>query len=358
VSQGTTRDHASSGALQLPSALAQVLGRWVYASDRAIVVGNRAGIVEWANQAWTRITGRSRAETVAKPVADFLIEADIDVDLVDFVQASFARGARCEVELPFTTPDGKRSWFHLTVDPVRNVLGEVGEFVAVAEDISARKQRELAQGQKPPARREILPTPSSGELLAGCAMEHVDLTELCEARMHLLAADLQPHTHLDLVLQRNLPRVLVDRVQVGQALTHLLRSGARAMGSDWGTLSVTTQLIDSEGGQAIPSETFPGRFVAHGLGRFPYAAVEIHDTGPSLPLPARASQADRATTSRPDATGNGSQTTATSWADERRADERSAMLSVARTILRVHDGELLVDSAPGCGTRVLVLLPV
>jgi signal transduction histidine kinase len=129
------------------------------------------------------------------------------------------------------------------------------------------------------------------------------------------------------------------------------------MGSDWGTLSVTTQLVDSDcdgnGRQMIPSETFPGRVVAHGLSRFPYAALEIHDTGPSLSPGVRAILAGPRAMRDPGATGSGDRS-----ADVDLPDERSGALCVARTVLRAHDGELLVDSAVGCGTRALVLLPV
>ena len=126
---------------EVPASVERKLASGARQSERAIVVGNRAGVHEWAHDAWTRITGRSRATTLSQPVGDFLVEAEIDIDLVDFVQASFLRGSPCEVELPFTTPEGQALWIHLKVDPIRDRFGEVSEFVAVAGGGGGRDTR-------------------------------------------------------------------------------------------------------------------------------------------------------------------------------------------------------------------------
>jgi PAS domain S-box-containing protein len=114
------------------------------ASEDAIVVGNRAGIVEWANDAWTRMTGRAIDETVHKPVTHFLERANIDRSVLDFVQANFVTGKHCVVELPFESEEAGARWIHLEVDPYRDALGEVSDFVAVATDITERREAELA----------------------------------------------------------------------------------------------------------------------------------------------------------------------------------------------------------------------
>ena len=44
----------------------------------ARVVGNLAGVVEWANEAFERLSGIPLCETLGKPVSRFLERAGID----------------------------------------------------------------------------------------------------------------------------------------------------------------------------------------------------------------------------------------------------------------------------------------
>ena len=46
-----------SGGDGLPAEIERKLVAGARQSDRAMVVGNRAGVIEWANDAWTRVTG-------------------------------------------------------------------------------------------------------------------------------------------------------------------------------------------------------------------------------------------------------------------------------------------------------------
>ena len=144
LGEGTFSMQGTSNDARVAASIADKLALRALRSDDAIVVGNRAGIVEWANAAWTRITGHGLDETVHKPVTHFLDQADIDRSVLDFVQAHFVAGKRCVVELPFEAAEGGPRWIHLEVDPYRDAMGEVSEFVAVATDITERREAELA----------------------------------------------------------------------------------------------------------------------------------------------------------------------------------------------------------------------
>ena len=62
----------------IPESIERKLATGARQSDRAIVVGNRAGVIEWANDAWTRVAGYSLQESIDKPVSGFLEDIDID----------------------------------------------------------------------------------------------------------------------------------------------------------------------------------------------------------------------------------------------------------------------------------------
>ena len=87
-------------------------------SDNAIALGNRAGIIEWANPAWTRVTGHALDRFTGKPVGDFLERIDLEPDVVDFVGGCFREKKVCEIDLPLTTPAGASIWVHLRVEPL------------------------------------------------------------------------------------------------------------------------------------------------------------------------------------------------------------------------------------------------
>ena len=76
--------------------------------SRARVTGNRAGVVEWANEAFGRLTGIPLAETVNKPVTRLLDRAGIELEVVEFVAEDFFAGRRCRIERPFERSDGRR----------------------------------------------------------------------------------------------------------------------------------------------------------------------------------------------------------------------------------------------------------
>ena len=98
------------------------------------MVGNRAGVVEWAGDAWPRLTGFPLAETLDKPITHFLAQADLEVGLVDFVAQHFLEGRSCTVALPFDTFDGRTLDVQLDVEPLRDEDGEISRFVAVVRE--------------------------------------------------------------------------------------------------------------------------------------------------------------------------------------------------------------------------------
>ena len=61
----------------IPPGVARKLTRSAAGNTNAIVVGNRAGVIEWANDAWTRVTGYALDESISKPVHSFLRTVDV-----------------------------------------------------------------------------------------------------------------------------------------------------------------------------------------------------------------------------------------------------------------------------------------
>jgi PAS domain S-box-containing protein len=116
----------------LADAIAQARIEGAESSDHAMIIGDQTGIVEWANAAWSQITGIPPCETLQKPITHFLEVAEINLELVDFVAQHFLAGRTCMVEFPFETFDQHEIQVHLEVRPIRRAAGELDGFLAVA----------------------------------------------------------------------------------------------------------------------------------------------------------------------------------------------------------------------------------
>ncbi len=367
--------------------------------DEALAVGNRAGIVEWTNSAWRRITGWALEDVVGKPVGHMLDAVGLEPDVLDFIQSRFVAGMRAAVEVPVETPDGRLVHIHLEVEPIADDSGEIAHFVAVATDVSARRQAELdiernrrpettgegSRAGSPEARiaaaegfaarsiaalrrvqslcLEIERTTAIGlldefgvrsvrerataavdatlELIERASADPaapgpVDLGESVQRSLRRVERTRPDRVQLDVVLAPGLPRVRVDARELAEAIERLMTAGLRALDGNWDTLSVTTGI--TQPGLPLVSPVHFQSFAGSLREEASRCFVEIHDTGATIP------------------------------SDELRRlrggvfpfprSERLAEMLEIRARLHECGVEMDVSSTPGCGTRVLVLIPI
>lgn len=298
--------------------------------EKAVAVGNRAGVVEWANAAWSRVTGYALEDAIAKPIGDLLDIAGIESDVIGFVRQRFERGEPCEIELPLEPPSGEQRWIHVSVESLRDRFGEVSHFAAIAWDVTAEKHRAAetpAIVPTMPARAQRDATPLQ--------LSTTDVSALVRDVLNEHETDGAPRTAFDLALPGELPWVGVDRELVGDAVAGLVRDAVAAIGDEWGTVSLNTGVVQSEG--LFVSPTYPRNCLVRGLPEGHYVYIEIHDTG--LPVDRTAVSALSGVELPASAKG------------------RVARLAAARLLLQDHGGELRVDADAGFGTRAILLFP-
>ena len=240
--------HASNS--MIPPGVARKLARGADGNENAIVVGNRAGVIEWANDAWTRVTGYALDESISKPVLSFLRNVDVGPGIVDFVADCFRQGKICEVEVPLTTPKGEFLWIQLRVEPLRDAGGEVSDFIAIATDISERKR-----------------------VQASSEVAEIDLSVLAARAAQTHGSVLGSCTDFDLVLADDLPLVLADASLVEGLIGRLICRAAVDVGEGWGTVSLLTGVLGARPGPLFTGDLFQGLHGGH------YAFLEVHDTG-------------------------------------------------------------------------------
>jgi PAS domain S-box-containing protein len=291
-------------------------GRWVgeklaasaRLSDDAIALGSRAGIIEWANPAWARVTGHALDRFTSKPVGDFLEQIDLEPDVVDFVGSCFREKKVCEIDLPLTTPAGANIWVHLRVEPLLDTSGEVSDFLVVARDITERKQ---------------------AESLAGVAMVDLSTLALEMARLHMDV--LGPMTDYDLALAEDIPSILANESLLEGLIGRLICRAAESMRRGWGALSLSTGLLGDGEGPLYRGNPFRG--LPHGQ----YAYLEVHDTGSSP--------------------GTGAHQVVEEPFLSSRFPGYSMRIATARLLLQNQGGEIRLQSSVWDGTSVVLLLP-
>lgn len=130
--------------LPASASLARKLALLAARTDSAIVVGDANGAVEWVNAAWSRMTGQPAGQAIGKPMLALLADSEIDGAAVRFVRARLERGEPARLELGLSSRSGERRWVDLEVLPAPSEDGARLEFVAIATDITERRQAQTA----------------------------------------------------------------------------------------------------------------------------------------------------------------------------------------------------------------------
>jgi signal transduction histidine kinase len=327
--------------------------------------------------------------------------------VIEYIEARYLAGRRAVVELPIETPSGDALWIHLEVDPYRDASGDITDFVCIATDITDRRLAELAleRHDRRPAGRldeeapvdlqplahvardaacvdtfvvdaidavgvlgrvleriealeaQPLAEPSMARLEA-LRLEHArarrvvsrldrsmrgavstssatDLSALLRSSARSLLGEIPSRVTIDTAFEEAPRLAIVDAGRVSELVLDLMRSAFDAIGDEWGVVSLTTGT--TRPGEPLHSPTYYRAFGGTLRDSEPRAFVEIHDTAATL------APAEMARLAEPLLPVSGSR--------------RVQALLRARTLLAAMGAELHVGSVPGCGTRVLILLP-
>ena len=158
-----------------------------------------------------------------------------------------------------------------------------------------------------------------------------DLSELVEEMSHLLRASISKTVTLNLQAARDLPPIKADPGQIQQIVMNLIVNASEAIGDTPGVVTVITDFaectVEDLKQSRLKEKPAPGRFVF----------LEVRDTGCGM---------DEATMDRlfdPFFTT--------------KFTGRGLGLAAASGIITGHGGAIMVESKPGRGTSIRVLLP-
>jgi PAS domain S-box-containing protein len=356
-------------------------------ANSAILRWTRDGTITFCNEYAQAFFGYSQDEIVGRHVSILVPERDsTGTDLTGLIQSIVDHPEQhADVVNQNVCCDGRRAWMTWTNKAILDDQGQVAEILAIGTDITARKQAEEALRASEEQLRQAQKMEAVGRLAGGVAHDlnntltaifgYLDLVRCQLPPRHAVSASLDGLEHAaqqaagvtrgllafsgrtsptkrTLALDGLLPEtirmlrhmlpasieivadvppdptlaVYADPTQIQQVLINLALNARDAM-SEGGRLSIT--LSES---QETPDSAYiaPARL----------ARITVRDTGVGIPpeVCARIFEPFFTTKTRGQGTGLG--------------------LAIVHGILRDHGGRIEVESTPGHGTAMTVLLPV
>ncbi len=120
----------------------RLLGAALDAADNAMMVTDAHAVIEWANPAFSRLSGYTLAELVGRRPQELLSSGQQRPDVYAQMWRTILAGEVWRGEMTNRRPDGTHYHVAHTVTPLVDDEGHPRHFIAVTEDISARKRQE------------------------------------------------------------------------------------------------------------------------------------------------------------------------------------------------------------------------
>jgi PAS domain S-box-containing protein len=204
--------------------------------------------------------------------------------------------------------------------------------LALAEMSPAAPQRESIDEIRQAAKRaaeltnQMLAYSGKGRFV----IKPIDLNEIVGEMGHLLEASIPKSVRLSYELEDDLPPVEVDIAQIRQVVMNLVTNASEAIGDRVGNVRLATALVEVE------RDEMTDAYVDQGFRPGRYVQLEVADDGCGMDEETRRRLFDPFFTTKTSGRGLG--------------------LAAVLGIVRGHRGGIRLDSRPGEGTRIRVLL--
>ncbi len=117
-------------------------------TDNAVVLTDAAGLIEWVNEGFTRISGYELEAVKGRKPGAFLQGPATDVRTVQTMHQGIASGEGFNLEVINYHKDGHAYWLHIETQPLHDEAGRLTGFMAIQADITQRKRAEQELAQK------------------------------------------------------------------------------------------------------------------------------------------------------------------------------------------------------------------
>jgi diguanylate cyclase (GGDEF)-like protein/PAS domain S-box-containing protein len=121
-------------------------------TTNAVLIIDTARRITWVNDGFTRLFGYGDDEAVGRRPSKLLHSERTDAATVSRMREAMDAGQGCHVELLQCARDGRDLWVDIEIQPLRDDNGELGGFMVIESDITARR---TLQAQADEARQSL-----------------------------------------------------------------------------------------------------------------------------------------------------------------------------------------------------------
>ncbi len=111
-------------------------------TNTCILIENKHGQIEWANEAFENVMGYTLSEMLLKHPAETLTGPGTNPETVRKLQKRMRKGRGFRGEMLNYTKSGEPIWFYQETTPVFDADGELLKFISIRTDITQRKAHE------------------------------------------------------------------------------------------------------------------------------------------------------------------------------------------------------------------------
>ncbi|QDU86728.1 Autoinducer 2 sensor kinase/phosphatase LuxQ [Pirellulimonas nuda] len=122
-------------------------------TDNAVVITDPAGLTEWVNEGFTRITGFDLQDVLGKKPGEVLQGPESSTDTIRVMRERIQEKKGFNVEIVNYSKHGRSYWLAIEARPMFDDSGEMTGFMAIERDVTDLK-RAQARAQEEVARRD------------------------------------------------------------------------------------------------------------------------------------------------------------------------------------------------------------
>jgi two-component system cell cycle sensor histidine kinase/response regulator CckA len=119
-------------------------GAALEAAANAIIITDREGVIEWANRAFTALTGYPFAEVIGRNPRELVKSGEQNQAFYKNLWDTILVGKVWRGQIINHRNDGSLYTEEMTITPLRNERGDVSRFIAIKQNITERKRAEEA----------------------------------------------------------------------------------------------------------------------------------------------------------------------------------------------------------------------
>ncbi|MDC0707969.1 PAS domain S-box protein [Stigmatella sp. ncwal1] len=116
-------------------------------THNAVIITDAAGVIEWVNEGFTRITGYTAEESLHRRPGELLYGPNTDPAVTSAIHQAILSGEGSTAEMINYRKNGEPYWNHADIQPVRDEHGRLVQFVSIENDVTARRSLEQQVAQ-------------------------------------------------------------------------------------------------------------------------------------------------------------------------------------------------------------------